>query len=100
MDYFEQTGFVRDRAAMRVIHDLWPACSGSKATLISRASCRRWTASSRAAPRWYGRTSDRIRSMNTHEVSQLAWERMASAVEKVRQRLRRAAVALEQAQVP
>jgi hypothetical protein len=38
--------------------------------------------------------------METHEVSQLAWERMVTAVEKVRERLRRAAAALEQAQIP
>jgi hypothetical protein len=39
-------------------------------------------------------------SPETHEVSQLAWERLVSAVEKVRERLRRAAAALEQAQIP
>lgn len=38
--------------------------------------------------------------MNTHGVSQLAWERMFSAVEKVRDRLRRATAALEAANVP
>lgn len=38
--------------------------------------------------------------MNTHGVSQLAWERMFSAVEKVRNRLRRATAALEAANVP
>lgn len=38
--------------------------------------------------------------MNTHVVSDLAWERMVTAVEKVRERLRRAAQALEQAGVP
>lgn len=38
--------------------------------------------------------------MNTHVVSALAWERMASAVEKVRQRLRRATQALEAAAIP
>lgn len=38
--------------------------------------------------------------MNTHVVSDLAWERMVTAVEKVRDRLRRAAQALEQAQIP
>jgi hypothetical protein len=38
--------------------------------------------------------------METHEVSQLAWERMVSAVEAVRDRLRRAAAALESAQIP
>src|SRR5438876_9948580 len=37
--------------------------------------------------------------METHVVSQLAWERMVTAVEKVRDRLRRAAAALEQAQI-
>lgn len=37
--------------------------------------------------------------MNTHAISPLAWERMVTAVEKVRQRLRRAAQALEQAGV-
>ena len=37
---------------------------------------------------------------NTHTVSAAAWERMVSAVEKVRQRLRRAAHALEQAGIP
>jgi hypothetical protein len=38
--------------------------------------------------------------MNTHVVSALAWERMVTAVEKVRDRLRRAAQALEQAGIP
>jgi hypothetical protein len=38
--------------------------------------------------------------METHEVSKLAWERMVTAVEKVRERMRRAAAALEQAQIP
>ena len=38
--------------------------------------------------------------MNTHVVSALAWERMVTAVEKVRERLRRAAQALEQAGIP
>src|SRR5437763_16932268 len=38
--------------------------------------------------------------MNTHVLSELAWERMVTAVEKVRDRLRRAAQALEQAQIP
>src|SRR5262245_52914446 len=38
--------------------------------------------------------------MNTHVVSELAWERMVTAVEKVRQRLRRASAALEQAGIP
>jgi hypothetical protein len=38
--------------------------------------------------------------MNTHVVSGVAWERMVTAVEKVRQRLRRAAAALEAAQIP
>jgi hypothetical protein len=38
--------------------------------------------------------------MNTHPVSALAWERMVTAVEKVRQRLRRATQALEQANIP
>ncbi len=38
--------------------------------------------------------------MSTHVASQLAWERMVTAVEKVRDRLRRAAQALEQAQIP
>lgn len=38
--------------------------------------------------------------MSTHEVSPLAWERMVTAVEKVRERLRRAAMALEQAAIP
>src|ERR1700676_2411096 len=38
--------------------------------------------------------------MSTHEVSPLAWERMVTAVEKVRERMRRAAAALEQAQIP
>jgi hypothetical protein len=38
--------------------------------------------------------------MNTHEISALAWERMVTAVEKVRDRLRRASAALEQAGVP
>jgi hypothetical protein len=38
--------------------------------------------------------------MASHVVSQLAWERMVTAVEKVRERLRRAAAALEAAQIP
>src|SRR5262249_18331400 len=38
--------------------------------------------------------------MNTHIVSDLAWERMVTAVEKVRERLRRAAQALEAAGIP
>lgn len=38
--------------------------------------------------------------MNTHVVSPLAWERLVSAVEKVRARLRRAVQALEQAGIP
>lgn len=38
--------------------------------------------------------------MNTHVISALAWERMVTAVEKVRQRLRRSAQALEQAGIP
>lgn len=38
--------------------------------------------------------------MQTHAVSNLAWERMSSAVEKVKERLHRAARALEQANIP
>jgi hypothetical protein len=38
--------------------------------------------------------------METHVVSELAWQRMVTAVEKVRERLRRATAALEQAQIP
>lgn len=38
--------------------------------------------------------------MNVHVVSPLAWERMVTAVEKVRDRLRRATHALEQAGIP
>ena len=38
--------------------------------------------------------------MNTHAISDLAWERMVTAVEKVRDRLRRTAMALEVAQIP
>jgi len=38
--------------------------------------------------------------MNNHAMSALAWERMVTAVEKVRQRLRRSAQALEQAGIP
>jgi hypothetical protein len=38
--------------------------------------------------------------MNTHVISALAWERMVTAVEKVRDRLRRAAKALEDAKIP
>jgi len=38
--------------------------------------------------------------MGTHVISQQAWERMVTAVEKVRDRLRRTAQALEQAQIP
>ena len=37
--------------------------------------------------------------METHAISQLAWERMVTAVERVRERLRRAAEALERAQI-
>jgi hypothetical protein len=38
--------------------------------------------------------------MATHVISDLAWQRMVTAVEKVRDRLRRAAEALETAQIP
>lgn len=38
--------------------------------------------------------------MNIHSVSDLAWQRMATAVEKVRDRLRRATQALAQAGIP
>ncbi len=38
--------------------------------------------------------------MSTHVISNLAWDRMVTAVEKVRERLRRAAKALEQAGIP
>ena len=38
--------------------------------------------------------------MDNHVISEVAWERMVTAVEKVRMRLRRAAQALEQAEVP
>jgi hypothetical protein len=38
--------------------------------------------------------------MTTHIISELAWERMVSAVEKVRERLRRAAAALAAAGIP
>ncbi len=38
--------------------------------------------------------------MTSHVVSELAWDRMVSAVEKVRERLRRTADALERAQIP
>ena len=38
--------------------------------------------------------------METHVVSELAWQRMVTAVEKVRERLRRATAALERAQIP
>src|SRR5688572_29439735 len=38
--------------------------------------------------------------MTTHIISELAWERMVSAVEKVRERLRRAAQALADAGIP
>jgi hypothetical protein len=38
--------------------------------------------------------------VQTHEISALAWERMVTAVEKVRDRLRRAAQALEGAKIP
>jgi hypothetical protein len=38
--------------------------------------------------------------MNVHVASGVAWERMVTAVEKVRQRLRRAAAALEAAHIP
>src|SRR5262245_59119239 len=39
-------------------------------------------------------------AMNTHVASEQAWERMVTAVEKVRERLRRAATALESAGIP
>lgn len=38
--------------------------------------------------------------MDNHVISPLAWERMVSAVEKVRDRLRRATKALEEAAIP
>lgn len=38
--------------------------------------------------------------MNTHEISALAWERLVTAVEKVRDRLRRSTRALENAGIP
>jgi hypothetical protein len=38
--------------------------------------------------------------MTTHIISELAWERMVTAVEKVRERLRRAAAALAAAGIP
>ena len=38
--------------------------------------------------------------MNTHDISDVAWERLVTAVEKVRDRLRRAAAALEAAKIP
>ncbi len=38
--------------------------------------------------------------MQTHEISALAWERMVTSVEKVLDRLRRAAQALEDAKIP
>ena len=38
--------------------------------------------------------------MNTHTISALAWERMVTSVEKVRERMRRAAAALEPAGIP
>ncbi len=38
--------------------------------------------------------------MNNHVVSAAAWERMVTAVEKVRRRLRRAAAVLEEAGIP
>src|SRR5438128_1727150 len=38
--------------------------------------------------------------METHEISPGAWERMVTAVEKVRERLRRAVQALELAGIP
>ncbi len=38
--------------------------------------------------------------MNSHIVSELAWERMVTAVEKVRERLRRATLALQSAGIP
>lgn len=38
--------------------------------------------------------------MNTHVISPLAWERLVTAVEKVRDRLRRTAAALEAAEIP
>lgn len=38
--------------------------------------------------------------MSTHEISQAAWERMGTAVEKVRARMLRAAEALEKAGIP
>jgi hypothetical protein len=38
--------------------------------------------------------------MNTHVISPLAWERIVTSVEKVRDRLRRAVQALEQTGIP
>lgn len=38
--------------------------------------------------------------MKAHIISELAWERMVTAVEKVRDRLRRAVQALEEAKIP
>src|SRR5438105_3045635 len=38
--------------------------------------------------------------MNTHDISDIAWERLVTAVEKVRDRLRRTAAALEAAKIP
>jgi hypothetical protein len=38
--------------------------------------------------------------LSTHTISDIAWERLVTAVEKVRERLRRAANALEQAGIP
>jgi hypothetical protein len=50
--------------------------------------------------RWGDYSQINGNAMKTHVVSSLAWERMVTAVEKVRQRLRRAAQALEQAGIP
>src|SRR3989440_13101996 len=41
-----------------------------------------------------------VARVQPQEISPLAWERMVTAVEKVRDRLRRTAQALEQAQIP
>jgi hypothetical protein len=48
----------------------------------------------------FGPRSARFNDMNTHTISALAWERMVTAVEKVRDRLRRTVVALEGAGIP
>src|SRR4051812_28155230 len=66
------------------------AAQGDRATVIRTISRRFASAAGRS----------RRGPMNTHVISSLAWEKMVTAAEKVRDRLRRAAQALEQAGIP